>query len=176
MLAAWNSLAQRIDRQAYDWITEPQAGEARDAVVVAIDEAALRARGEMRNVRKIVAEALEKIAAARAKAVVVDVILASEVDSGDDARLEAALRAAPNLILPIQIDTSGKWEKPAARFLCRGSFLASSFSTAYRHSSDLTSSPLEMRMRGMEGRPSNVNKALQDVRNPGMCHLVQQHL
>ena len=117
MLAAWNSLAQRIDRQAYDWITEPQAGEARDAVVVAIDEAALRARGEMRNVRKIVAEALEKIAAARAKAVVVDVILASEVDSGDDARLEAALRAAPNLILPIQIDTSGKWEKPAARFL-----------------------------------------------------------
>jgi len=116
MLAAWNPLAARIDHQAYDWMSEAQPTPARDAVVVGIDEAALRARGEMQNIRKILVEALDKIAEAKPKAVAVDVILASEVDPVDDARLEAALRATPNLTLPAEIDTAGKWEEPAPRF------------------------------------------------------------
>jgi len=116
MLAAWNPLAARVDHQAYDWMSEPQPAPARDAVVVAIDEAALRARGEMQNIRKILVEALDKIDEAHPKAVAVDVILASEVDPADDARLEAALRVTPNLILPVELDTAGQWEEPAARF------------------------------------------------------------
>ncbi len=116
MLAAWNPLAARIDRQAYDWMSEPAPGPAREAVIVAIDEAALRARGEMQNIRKILAEALDRIAEAQPKVVAVDVIVASEVDPADDGRLEAALRAVPNLVLPAEIGTNGRWEPPAPRF------------------------------------------------------------
>jgi len=116
MLAAWNPLAARIDRQAYDWMSEPRPGPAQDAVVVAIDESALRARGEMQNIRKILVEALDKIAEAQPRVVALDVILASEVDPIDDTRLEAALRATPNLVLPAETDTNGQWEEPAARF------------------------------------------------------------
>ena len=116
VVADWNGLAERVDRQAYDWSFQPQAGSARDAVVVAIDEAALRARGEMQNIRKILVEALDQIAEAQPKAVALDVILASEIDPVDDARLEAALRATPNLVLPIELDSNLQWEEPAARF------------------------------------------------------------
>ena len=116
MFAAWNPLAERVNRQAYDWMSDTQPGAAQDAVVVAVDEAALRARGEMPSIRKILVEALDKIAEAQPKVVAVDVILAGEVNPVDDTRLEVALRATPNLILPAEKDTRGEWEEPAARF------------------------------------------------------------
>ncbi len=118
MLAGWNRLAGRVDNQAYDLLTDPPAGaRAQEAVVVAIDEATLRARGERQNLRKILVEALDKLHDAQPKAVAVDVILAgSAADPADDARLEAALRSTPNVILGCLVASDGAWENPLPRF------------------------------------------------------------
>ena len=84
-------------------------------MVVGIDEETLRAKGGMRNIRPILAEALDRLNGASPRAVALDVILADDVDPVEDARLEAALRATRNLILACQL-AGGKWEDPAARF------------------------------------------------------------
>ena len=83
--------------------------------MVAIDEETLRARGGMRNIRPILTEALGEIAAAKPKAVALDVILADRGEDGDDARLEAALRATQNLVLPCDL-VGARWEDPLPRF------------------------------------------------------------
>jgi signal transduction histidine kinase len=85
------------------------------AVVVAIDEETLRARGGMRNIRPILTETLEQIDAAQPKAVALDVILSDKGDDAEDARLEAALRDTRNLVLPCDL-VSGAWENPLPRF------------------------------------------------------------
>lgn len=115
MLAGWNRLAGRVDNQAYDLLSKPVAS-AGEAVVVAIDEPTLRAYGERPQLRNIVAMTLEKIAAAHPNAVALDVILGGYSDPEQDARLEAALKATPNLILGCLVDSDGKWEDPAPRF------------------------------------------------------------
>ncbi|HLX46260.1 MAG TPA: CHASE2 domain-containing protein [Bryobacteraceae bacterium] len=124
MLAAWPGVspaARRIDHYAYDLLLTRQAPEAWEpqSVVVAIDERTLNARGSMRNVRLILAEALDEIAKAKPKAVALDVTLPDATEPDVDARLEAALRATPNLVLPCQSVIAGnakKWEDPLPRF------------------------------------------------------------
>jgi signal transduction histidine kinase len=117
LLAGWNRLARRVDHQTYDLLTGTlSAAEPAEAVIVAIDEPTLRARGEVPNLRRILAETLEEILPARPRAVAVDVILGGAADPGVDQRLEAALRAAPNLILGCLVDSAGQWEDPAPRF------------------------------------------------------------
>ena len=88
-------------------------------MVVAIDERTLKERGSMRNVRLILAEALDEIATAKPKAVALDVTLPDATEPAVDARLEAALRATRNLVLPCQSIIAGsvkKWEDPLPRF------------------------------------------------------------
>jgi len=117
-LAGWTALAARVDHYAYDLMTQmtpaKNAGEP-SAVVVAIDEETLRARGGMRNIRPILTQALQDINAAQPKAVALDVILSDKGDDADDARLEAALRDTKNLVLPCDL-VSGAWEDPLPRF------------------------------------------------------------
>jgi CHASE2 domain-containing sensor protein len=72
MLAAWSPIAVRINHYAYDLMTiylQPAEAWTPQSVVVAIDEATLDARGGRRRIRAILAEALEKIAAAKPLAV-----------------------------------------------------------------------------------------------------------
>ena len=116
-VAGWTTLAARIDHYAYDIMTGMSGAgtSAGEAVVVAIDEDTLQAKGGMRNIRPILTDALSSIAAAQPKAVAIDVILADKGDEGDDARLETALRATPNLVLPCEINGT-KWEEPLPRF------------------------------------------------------------
>jgi signal transduction histidine kinase len=116
LLAGWNRLAGRIDNQAYDLLSKPAPATGQEAVVVAIDESTLRADGERERIRNIVAAALEKIRPAQPKAVALDVILGGYADPAQDARLEAALRSTPHLILGALVDTERKWEDPAPRF------------------------------------------------------------
>ena len=85
------------------------------SVVVAIDEETLRARGGMRDIRPILTETLEQIAAAKPQAVALDVILSDKGDDAEDARLEAALRNTKNLVLPCDL-VGGAWEDPLPRF------------------------------------------------------------
>jgi signal transduction histidine kinase len=107
---------QRIDNDAYDWMSsrhrpdwEPQS------VVVGIDEKTFEAMGGPRARRKILYEALDKLAEAKPKLVAIDVILHDAGDSVEDARLEASLRATPNLILPSEV-VDHQWEDPLPRF------------------------------------------------------------
>ena len=116
-LAGWTTLAARVDHYAYDILTassKPFSGPP-EAVVVAIDEETLRARGGMRNIRPILTEALTEISAAKPKAVAIDVILSDKGDGADDARLEQALRATPKLVLPCDL-VNQSWEDPLPQF------------------------------------------------------------
>jgi signal transduction histidine kinase len=128
MFAAWpgvSPVAMRIDNYAYDVMLTRQPVEAwiPQSVVVGIDEQTLSAGGGMPGLRSILAEALTKIAQAQPKAVALDVILHDRTRDDDDAKLEAALRATKNLILPCDLIVVGKvlkWEDPLPRFLVGG--------------------------------------------------------
>jgi signal transduction histidine kinase len=111
-----STVAQRIDNGAYDWMSsrrrpawEPQS------VVVGINEKTFEAYGGPRARRTILSEALDKLAEAKPKLVAIDVILHDAGDPVEDARLEASLRATPNLILPSEV-VDGQWEDPLPRF------------------------------------------------------------
>ncbi len=117
MTAGWSSFANRVDGDAYDLmfrLNPPQAASTR-AMVLAIDDPTLNGMGGMRNVRTILAEALEKLAAAKPRLVAIDLILADKQDPAEDARLEAAFGNTPNLILATEL-ADGVWEDPQPRF------------------------------------------------------------
>jgi signal transduction histidine kinase len=122
-VAGW--LGSRIDNYAYDTLTRVTPLNARppQSVVVAIDEETLGAEGGMRKIRPILTEALVQLAAVHPKTVALDVILSDKGDDAEDAKLEAALRGTPNLILPCELvgdasssGTTSKWEDPLPRF------------------------------------------------------------
>ncbi|MEQ1946711.1 MAG: CHASE2 domain-containing protein [Bryobacteraceae bacterium] len=117
-LAGWTALGLRVDNYVYDQLTSlSKAPEkrAQGAVVVSIDEATLQAQGGMREIRPILANALDQISAAQPKVVALDLILADKGDDADDTRLEAAMRATKNLILDCEL-VAEKWEDPLPRF------------------------------------------------------------
>ena len=122
VLAGWTPIAARFDNYTYDLmdsytrdLSNPALRVPTESVVVGIDEETLRAKGGMRNIRPILAEALDQLNSAAPRAVALDVILADDVDPVEDVRLEAAMRGTRNLILGSQF-AEGNWEDPAARF------------------------------------------------------------
>ena len=121
MAVAMTPIAARIDHYAYDVMLgwQPDANSTPRSVVVAIDEQTLSAGHGMQNIRSILTNVLEQIAAAQPNAVSLDVILHDEVDQASDARLAAALHATRNLILPCDTIIAGnvrKWEDPLPQF------------------------------------------------------------
>src|SRR5580704_2793980 len=119
LTASWTSFGAQIDSDAYDqmfrlytprpWRTE--------SILLAIDQPSLNAYGGIAHVRKPLAEALERISAASPKTVAVDLILVDQTDPRTDARLEAAMRATPNLVLACRLLPDGSaWEDPLPRF------------------------------------------------------------
>lgn len=119
MLIGWpDAVAFPMNNDFYRRMLRNQEPGARplESILVAIDEPTLNARGGMRNLRPILAEALSKIAAAHPKAVAIDVTLPDQTDSEDDARLESAMRQlAPILVLPCA-PLADKWEDPIPQF------------------------------------------------------------
>jgi len=117
LLAGFNALALRVDNYAYDLLLRSRQDTwLPQSTVVAIDEATLEARGGVRNMRSILAEALEKIRDAGASSVAIDVILADRGDEAEDARLETAMRRlSRSLILSSEL-VRGEWEHPLPRF------------------------------------------------------------
>jgi len=122
MLAALTSFAVRIDHYAYDLMLGWQADEiwTPQSVIVAIDEQTLSAGHGVPHIRQIETEALDKIAAAKPKAVALDITLHDDVDEVDDKRLAAALRGIKNLILPSDemiVNNLRRWEDPSPQFM-----------------------------------------------------------
>jgi signal transduction histidine kinase len=113
----WGPLGGRLDHYAYDEMTKrtPLGNAAPQSVVVAIDERTLE-KGGVAKMRPILTKALEQIAVAGPATVAIDVILHDASDDPEvDAKLEAALRTVPKLILPCEL-VEGKWEDPLARW------------------------------------------------------------
>ena len=115
VVASW-AVAARIDNYAYDFLFNryPAGGPAR-SIVVAIDEDSFRAMGGARQMRSILASALEHVAPAKPRAVAVDLILAEAGDPNEDARLERALKSTHNLVLSSELVRTG-WEDPLPAF------------------------------------------------------------
>jgi len=117
----WAPFAGRIDNYASDLVMrlEPAPVWTPQSAVVAIDERTLNAKGGMRQIRPILAETLIQLAAAKPRVVALDVLLADPEEPAIDRALEDALRATPNLILPVDLiaqEKGAQWEEPIPRF------------------------------------------------------------
>jgi signal transduction histidine kinase len=119
LTVSWTGFGAQIDNDAYDWmfrLYRPRPWQP-ESILLAIDEVSLNAYGGVRGLRKPLAEALERIAAASPKAVAVDVILTDASDPQTDARLAIAMAATPRLVLACQLLPDGSaWENPLPLF------------------------------------------------------------
>jgi len=114
------AFGRKVDNFAYDYMFQRYQPKpwAKQSVILAIDDATLRASGGMGHIREPLAMALRRIQAAKPKVVAVDIILADKVDRDVDADLADAFRATPNLVLDCETDPSGTvWEDPLPEFL-----------------------------------------------------------
>ena len=119
VLAGWTTLASRMDRDAYDWMSRHQPPPQRhpDAVVLAFDQETIAATSGMRRLRTRLADALEQIIPAGPAVVAIDVILSDASDvPAEDAQLAEVLSRTPNLILASDLLPDGTWEDPILQF------------------------------------------------------------
>jgi signal transduction histidine kinase len=87
-----------------------------ESMLLVVDERTIDSiPGGMSGIRKPLAEALRLMAAAKPKAVAVDLILANPTDPAVDSELADALRACPKLVLSSQI-AGDTWEDPLPPF------------------------------------------------------------
>jgi signal transduction histidine kinase len=118
VVGSWLFGAQ-LDNAAYDamfrhyrpkpWKTE--------SVVLALDDASLRDFGGMAGMRRPLADGLRLVAAAKPKAVAIDVILADRIpDAAATRDLADAICHTPNLVLDAELLETG-WEMPLPEFL-----------------------------------------------------------
>lgn len=98
---------RRIDHLLYDLVITAQPPvPPDDIIIIGIDEASLARIGPWPWPRRIHAEAIGQIAAAKPRALGYDVLF-TEPTKGD-AALDSALRAAPGVILPMQFEVPGQ--------------------------------------------------------------------
>lgn len=118
LVAGWTTLGVQIDNDAYDFLfrLHPPQPWPLTSCVLGIDEQTLTAMGGLRRIRSILAEALELIAGAETKAVIVDLILTDPGDAEEDARLAVAMRRTSNLVLAADMLPRGGWEDPLPDF------------------------------------------------------------
>ncbi len=93
----------------------PQAGNLDRVVIVAVDDATLRARGMLPLNRGLVAQALERICAARPAVVGVDIMFAEPGPPEADAALARALAGCPRAVLSAALAAQGRsveWMEP----------------------------------------------------------------
>jgi signal transduction histidine kinase len=119
VVVSWLPLASQIDNDAYDWLSRvfPARAGAAEAVIVAIDESTLQSRGGMRALRSILADTLDRVGEASPRVVALDFTLADAGDPAEDARLAAAMKRLPALILATDIAQDGTgWQDPLPAF------------------------------------------------------------
>ncbi|MBK5291435.1 MAG: CHASE2 domain-containing protein [Acidobacteriia bacterium] len=112
------TLGVQLDNDVYDFLFRLQPEDRREtaSIILGIDEQTLSEMGALRNVRRILAEGLERASAAGPAAIVLDMILADAGDPQEDAHLAAALAGAPNLVLATDLTRQGQWEDPIEAF------------------------------------------------------------
>lgn len=117
VLGSW-LIGLSIDQSAYDEMlrrSRPTSRQPESALLV-IDERTLDAiPGGDDSFRRALAQALSLVAAAKPKAVAVDVLLTKPKDPAGDRQLAAAFRKCPNLVLGSELLSDG-WEDPIPLF------------------------------------------------------------
>ncbi|MFN7920427.1 MAG: CHASE2 domain-containing protein [Bryobacteraceae bacterium] len=115
--AGWTSLGAQFDNAVNDFLmrlTPPERGDSH-AIIAGVDEETLKEIRGRRYLRGALAEAVERIAEAHPKAVVMDVIFADEDDPAESQKLAKALAQAPNVVLAANL-VQGRWEEPLPLF------------------------------------------------------------
>jgi len=116
LLASWTAVGRQIDNYAYDLsfrLHEPPPWNL-GSIVLGIDERTIHEFGNLDGIRRALTRGLELIAPAHPKAVAIDVILAEAYP--DDAKLEAAMKLVPRLVLSSDLLPDGRWDDPIPRF------------------------------------------------------------
>jgi signal transduction histidine kinase len=113
-----------LDNNATDaffrWFPATQADRHSISTLLAIDEETLSRHGGVRQLRSIVAHALEAMATHPPKVLAVDLTLADVGDAAEDARLAKALAAIPFVVLGAEIRSDAQqWEQPAPVLVSR---------------------------------------------------------
>jgi signal transduction histidine kinase len=117
IFASWTSFGDQINNNAYDFFFRAYRPKpwTPDSIILAVDDASLRAFGGWLGMRKAFADGLNRIQGAHPRAVAFDTTFA-DTGPGDDA-LEAAFRTTPHLILPCEfLDDGEHWSDPLPRF------------------------------------------------------------
>ena len=147
LLASW-AFGTQLDNAAYDYwfrLYQPRPWPAQ-SVILDIDEASLVTLGGMRHIRKPLADGLRLVAAARPKAVAVDVILTDEGDPAEDRALAEAFRETPNLALVSLFQGDPvRWEDPKPEFARSARAIGHAYAQPDENDSVTRSIPLEMR-------------------------------
>ena len=108
-----------LDHDAYDEMFRRYrpAPWQPESVLLVIDENTLDSiPGGMSGIREPLARGLHLVAAAKPKAVAVDIILANPTAPAADAALAAALAECPNLVLSSELIPGHGWEDPLPMF------------------------------------------------------------
>lgn len=108
-LAVLGRWTWRLDQYVHDAAQSLWAGAPpQDVVIVAIDDESLRALGRWPWRRDLHAEVIERITAARPKAIFLDLLLSEPApDPAQDARLAQAIAGSGKLVLPVAFDAEG---------------------------------------------------------------------
>jgi signal transduction histidine kinase len=118
VIAGWTSLAARIDNYAYDFLSNlyPPGPVEPQSLVLSVDEETLNSMGDVRHIRSILAEGLERLAPVHPKAIAIDFLLINGGDPDEDARLTRALAAVRDrVVLSCEMVPKG-WEDPLPAF------------------------------------------------------------
>lgn len=116
---SFTALGGQFDNNIYDFLfrASPPRPAASPAALVVFDERTFQHYGGIRRLRENLARLLERIADARPAAVAVDVTLADPGDPAEDARLAAAIRRTPGLVLACEMLPDGQgWQDPIEPF------------------------------------------------------------
>jgi signal transduction histidine kinase len=114
----WTTLAAQIDSDVYDFLfrlQRPKLGPL-SSVIYGIDERTLTAGGGLPNLRGILAEGVERLAACGPKALLVDIVLADRADEANSERLAKALAKVPYVVLATDLTARHGWEQPLEIF------------------------------------------------------------
>src|SRR5450756_2155396 len=122
---AWNGLVQQGNASAFDMLlrlSPSRPSSARESVVLlAIDDETVRRYGSLPLNRAVLADALNRIASAEPKVLVIDVLLSETTREADDASLADALSRFPRVVLAAaleatQNDKQPRWLTPLPEF------------------------------------------------------------
>ncbi len=119
-LLAWNGLVQQLNSQAFDLLMRGRTGARTEAtrriVLVAIDDETARRFGPLPLDRALLAEAVERLATAGPRVIVLDLLLAEPGGPAADRALAKALRVFGRSVVGAAIESdslpSGRWIWP----------------------------------------------------------------